>query len=81
MNAIEVDQLSKSYGRAPRIRALEGVSFTVGSGDQKYGSRDPFAAGIALHARRLVIEHPTQRTPLAIEAPLPGSWRAWTERD
>jgi ABC-2 type transport system ATP-binding protein len=30
MNAIEVDQLSKRYGA---IRALEGVSFTVGSGE------------------------------------------------
>ena len=26
--------------------------------DRKYGSRQPFAPGIALHARRLVIEHP-----------------------
>jgi 23S rRNA pseudouridine1911/1915/1917 synthase len=68
-------------GRKHQIRVQFGHRGHPIVGDQKYGSRDPFAAGIALHARRLVIEHPTQRTPLAIEAPLPGSWRAWTERD
>jgi 23S rRNA-/tRNA-specific pseudouridylate synthase len=44
-------------------------------GDRKYGSREPFAKGIALHARRLVIAHPTTGEPLEFEAPLPESWR------
>ncbi len=44
-------------------------------GDRKYGSREPFAAGIALHARRLVISHPTTEARLEFEAPLPDSWR------
>jgi 23S rRNA pseudouridine1911/1915/1917 synthase len=43
-------------------------------GDRKYGSRRPFAAGIALHARRLVIAHPVRGETLAFEAPLPRSW-------
>lgn len=43
-------------------------------GDAKYGSAQPFPHGIALHARRLVIEHPTQKTPVLLEAPLPAYW-------
>jgi 23S rRNA pseudouridine1911/1915/1917 synthase len=44
-------------------------------GDRKYGSRTPFPAGIALHARRLVITHPTTGARLEFEAPLPETWR------
>jgi 23S rRNA pseudouridine1911/1915/1917 synthase len=44
-------------------------------GDRKYGSRVPFAAGIALHARCLVISHPTTGARLEFEAPLPEAWR------
>jgi 23S rRNA pseudouridine1911/1915/1917 synthase len=46
-------------------------------GDMKYGGRESFAAGIALHARRLVVEHPTLRTPLEVVAPLPKTWAKW----
>ncbi|MGC4003638.1 MAG: hypothetical protein QM811_11115 [Pirellulales bacterium] len=31
--------------------------------------------GIALHARRLTIEHPTQKTSLTFVAPLPVAWK------
>jgi 23S rRNA pseudouridine1911/1915/1917 synthase len=44
-------------------------------GDRKYGSREAFPTGIALHARRLVISHPTTGERLEFEAPLPSSWR------
>ena len=44
-------------------------------GDRKYGSRVPFPVGIALHARRLVISHPTTGARLEFEAPLPETWR------
>lgn len=51
---------------------------TIGSpivGDRKYGGRAPFAEGaIALHAMRLVIEHPTTRERMQFEAPVPRSW-------
>ncbi len=43
-------------------------------GDRKYGSREPFPAGIALHARRLVITHPVKDERLELIAPLPASW-------
>jgi len=44
-------------------------------GDLKYGSRRAFPAGIALHARRLVISHPVRGEPLELVAPLPDAWR------
>ena len=49
-------------------------------GDRKYGSRLPFPAGIALHARRLVISHPTTGVRLEFEAPLPDAWCAFRHR-
>ena len=44
-------------------------------GDRKYGSRESFPAGIALHARRLMVSHPTTGERLEFEAPLPDAWR------
>jgi 23S rRNA pseudouridine1911/1915/1917 synthase len=46
-------------------------------GDRKYGSQTAFSPGIALHARRLVVSHPTTGARLAFEAPPPNSWRRW----
>ena len=43
-------------------------------GDRKYGSLSKFAAGIALHARRLVVAHPVRGESLVFEAPLPKYW-------
>jgi 23S rRNA pseudouridine1911/1915/1917 synthase len=45
-------------------------------GDAKYGALRPFPEGIALHARRLVVIHPTLQTRLEFIAPLPESWRS-----
>jgi 23S rRNA pseudouridine1911/1915/1917 synthase len=44
-------------------------------GDAKYGASSPFPAGIALHARRLGVRHPTLKTPLSFTAPLPLAWK------
>lgn len=44
-------------------------------GDQKYGSPDPFTDGIALHAWRIVVDHPVKKTPVEIVAALPAAWR------
>jgi 23S rRNA pseudouridine1911/1915/1917 synthase len=46
-------------------------------GDRKYGSRQNFPLGIALHARRLVIIHPVKGERIALEAPLPDAWYRW----
>jgi 23S rRNA pseudouridine1911/1915/1917 synthase len=44
-------------------------------GDRKYGARLGFPQGIALHARRLVIEHPVKPgTRIELVAPLPEAW-------
>jgi 23S rRNA pseudouridine1911/1915/1917 synthase len=45
-------------------------------GDRKYGSQRKFAGGIALHCRRLVIEHPVKKTLVELVAPLPKTWEA-----
>jgi 23S rRNA pseudouridine1911/1915/1917 synthase len=37
-------------------------------GDRKYGSKRPFAEGIALRAVRLTFEHPTTRQSITVEA-------------
>jgi 23S rRNA pseudouridine1911/1915/1917 synthase len=64
-------------GRKHQIRVqLAAAGFPV-LGDRKYGGRPTFPSGIALHARRLVVEHPVRRVPLAIEAPLPASWQSF----
>lgn len=46
-------------------------------GDRKYGSRQAFPQGIALHARSLVVDHPTRHEPLELSAPPPPAWRKW----
>jgi 23S rRNA pseudouridine1911/1915/1917 synthase len=62
-------------GRKHQIRVQLAARGHAVRGDRKYGSDEPFAVGIALHARRLVVEHPTRREPLELVAPLPGAWR------
>jgi 23S rRNA pseudouridine1911/1915/1917 synthase len=46
-------------------------------GDRKYGSQTPFSEGIALHARRLSVQHPTTGKTLEFVAPLPAAWRKY----
>lgn len=46
-------------------------------GDRKYGSRVPFPVGIALHARQLVVSHPTTGATLEFAAPLPETWQCF----
>jgi len=43
-------------------------------GDRKYGSGRRWPSGIALHARRLAIVHPTKGSLVVLEAPLPTGW-------
>jgi 23S rRNA pseudouridine1911/1915/1917 synthase len=62
-------------GRKHQIRLqLSHAGLTI-VGDRKYGSTRPFRGGIALHSRRLVIEHPVSKIKLEFEAPLPASWQ------
>jgi 23S rRNA pseudouridine1911/1915/1917 synthase len=43
-------------------------------GDRKYGAKQEFSPGIALHARRLVVQHPVKHEAIIVTAPLPRSW-------
>jgi 23S rRNA pseudouridine1911/1915/1917 synthase len=71
---LEVQPLT---GRKHQIRVqLAQAGFPI-VGDRKYGSRRAFAKGIALHSRRLVVEHPVRKMPVVIEAPLPTEWRGF----
>ena len=62
-------------GRKHQIRLqLSHAGYPI-FGDRKYGSRRKFSAGIGLHGRRLVLQHPVRRQRLELVAPLPPSWR------
>jgi 23S rRNA pseudouridine1911/1915/1917 synthase len=63
-------------GRKHQFRVQLAAAGHAVLGDRKYGGRRTFGSGIALHARRLVVEHPVAKTPVEIEAPLPAVWRA-----
>lgn len=68
-------EVSLETGRKHQIRVqLARLGHPI-VGDQKYGSREPFAPGIALHSRRVTFEHPVKRERTTIEAPLPNAWR------
>jgi 23S rRNA pseudouridine1911/1915/1917 synthase len=64
-------------GRKHQIRLQLSHAGLPIVGDRKYGSSRPFATGIALHSRRLVIEHPVSKMQLEIEARLPASWHRY----
>ena len=50
-------------------------------GDRKYGSAAGFPHGLALHARRLELQHPVRKTDLRLEAQLPAAWRKFGLRE
>jgi 23S rRNA pseudouridine1911/1915/1917 synthase len=63
-------------GRKHQIRLQLATIGCPILGDKKYGSRAEFAGeGIALHAARLTIEHPTTKERLEFHAPLPRDWK------
>ncbi|MFK7766550.1 MAG: RluA family pseudouridine synthase [Mariniblastus sp.] len=67
-------EIELETGRKHQIRVqLENAGASI-VGDQKYGSDLPFKKGIALHARRLVIEHPTQKILQSFESEPPYYW-------
>ena len=61
-------------GRKHQIRLqLAERGFPI-LGDRKYGSVRPWPKGIALHARRLTVTHPTTGEELTFEATPPEPW-------
>ena len=63
-------------GRKHQIRVqLAKIGHPI-LGDRKYGSHAPFGHGIALHADRLVLDHPVLKEEMEFVAPLPASWKS-----
>ncbi len=67
-------EIELETGRKHQIRVqLENIQVPI-VGDKKYGSNLPFKQGIALHSRRLVIEHPTKKIIQSFESEPPQCW-------
>ena len=71
---VSLVEVTLDTGRKHQIRVQFAEHGHPLLGDRKYGSRRRFAAGIALHARQLVVTHPVRDERLGFEAPLPRSW-------
>jgi 23S rRNA pseudouridine1911/1915/1917 synthase len=69
-------EIELETGRKHQIRVQLAHRRRPILGDRKYGSTREFPGGIALHARRLELEHPVRHCPLEFVAPLPESWSA-----
>lgn len=75
-------ELAPETGRMHQLRVQSAWRGHPVLGDTMYGSPRPFGPPwnnprdkvIALHARRLVIDHPFTRERLTFEAPLPAYW-------
>jgi 23S rRNA pseudouridine1911/1915/1917 synthase len=70
-------EVEPATGRKHQIRVQLGDRGHPILGDRKYGSRRPFPAGIALHARRLVVDHPVRDERITLESPVPDSWHGF----
>ena len=72
LSLLEIELLT---GRSHQIRvqlSSRGMSIC---GDGKYGSKTKLDGWLALHAASLTFEHPTQREPITVTAPLPPGWK------
>ena len=66
-------EVNLETGRKHQIRVqLENAGCPI-IGDRKYGSKRSFRKGIALHSRKLVIQHPTKKVLQSFES-VPPSW-------
>jgi RluA family pseudouridine synthase len=69
--------LQPETGRTHQLRVQCSARKMPILGDERYGSARSFPIGIALHARRLVFQHPMIERSLEIVAELPASWDDW----
>jgi 23S rRNA pseudouridine1911/1915/1917 synthase len=68
-------EIELETGRKHQIRAQLGCRGLPILGDRKYGSRESFDGGIALHSRLLELAHPTRREKLTFLADPPSTWQ------
>lgn len=68
-------ELRPQTGRTHQLRVQLASRGHPVVGDFKYGSEEPFAGGIALHARSLTFLHPIRQEPITLTADLPNTWR------
>lgn len=61
-------------GRKHQIRIQLGHRCWPVVGDAKYGSRETFNRGIALHAHSLIFQHPITKNDVHLEVDLPSYW-------
>ena len=71
---VSLVELEPSTGRKHQLRLQLALRRCPIVGDRRYGARLPFPLGIALHARKLTIDHPSTGERLFLEAPLPLGW-------
>ncbi|HVK10929.1 MAG TPA: RluA family pseudouridine synthase [Gemmataceae bacterium] len=77
-------ELTPQTGRMHQLRVQAAARGHPVVGDSLYGSVRSFGPPadlprdrvIALHARRLVFEHPFRKVPVELEAPVPDYWEA-----
>ncbi|WP_145283923.1 RluA family pseudouridine synthase [Pirellulimonas nuda] len=74
-NGLAALRVTLQTGRKHQIRVQLAAAGWPIVGDRKYGSDRPLAAGIALHAYRLDIDHPVRHEPLELSVAPPTSWR------
>lgn len=78
-------RLEPRTGRSHQLRVAARALGVPLAGDLRYGvGLEPLAdRSIGLHARRLVVPHPTLGEPVVLEAPLPPGawWDPWRDVD
>ena len=70
-------EVSLETGRKHQIRIQLADCGHAILGDRKYGAHVTFPLGIALHARRVVFQHPVRDERITIEAPVPQVWAGY----
>lgn len=71
---LEVELLT---GRSHQIRVQLSSRGLPICGDAKYGARTRLNGCLALHAAKLVFDHPTLQSPITIFQPEPDVWNRW----
>ena len=80
-------EIELETGRTHQIRLQFGSRGLPIVGDELYGATSKFGPAtpdrrkrwISLHARRLAFEHPIEKTPVDVSAPIPECWEVFDE--